>query len=223
MQAVILAAGRGTRLKPLTDAVPKPLVPFCGKPILDQILTALPDTVDETYIVVGHLGDHIREHITSTYHNHPIHIVPQGNTHGTYGAVLSVREYLKDSFLVLNGDDIHSTNELAQLAALPRGIALQQHPMSGYYHHTTADGWLTGFSKDHPTPKRLTSTGAYVLDTSFFDLTPGKVNESEYGIPHTIYKNFTAYPIRAVEFSSWLPINTYEDLMHAKHKFLERV
>ena len=59
MQCVILAAGKGTRLRPLTESCPKPLVKVCGKTLLDHIVEALPSAVDELIMVTGYLEAHI--------------------------------------------------------------------------------------------------------------------------------------------------------------------
>ena len=55
MKAVILAAGRGTRLRPLTDDLPKPMVSLRGVPLLEYTLSILPDQIDQIIIVVGWL------------------------------------------------------------------------------------------------------------------------------------------------------------------------
>ena len=60
MQAVILAAGEGKRMRPLTEELPKPLIPICGRPILSHILEALPEAIEEVHIVIGYKGEMIR-------------------------------------------------------------------------------------------------------------------------------------------------------------------
>ena len=63
MKGVILAAGKGTRMKDLTREMPKPLLEVAGRPVLEHILTGLRDAgVSEVCIIVGYRGDAIRSH-----------------------------------------------------------------------------------------------------------------------------------------------------------------
>ena len=80
MDAIILAAGKGTRLRPYTEKVPKPLLPVQGRPILDWILGALPP-VDRLIVVVNYLGDVIEEYLATQTHlrHRKISLVPSFN------------------------------------------------------------------------------------------------------------------------------------------------
>ena len=60
--AIVLAAGKGTRLKPLTDNIPKPLVRVGGKTLLDHIVESLPSAVEEVIFVTGYMEEKIKEY-----------------------------------------------------------------------------------------------------------------------------------------------------------------
>jgi NDP-sugar pyrophosphorylase family protein len=107
MRAMILAAGKGTRLRPLTDSVPKPLIDVAGRPMIAYPLALLRRAgIQEVVINLHHLGDQIRA------------ALGDGNTHGvrilyseehpildTGGAIAAARDYLVgDTFVVLNAD-----------------------------------------------------------------------------------------------------------------------
>jgi len=77
MQAIILAAGKGTRLRPLTHKIPKTLVSVAGKPILEHTLQALPPQIKEVVLVVGYKGDHIKRHLGDTHAGRKIIYVQQ--------------------------------------------------------------------------------------------------------------------------------------------------
>src|SRR5579859_5901047 len=108
MDAVILAAGLGTRLRPLTLTTPKPMLPIQGRPLLDWTLGALPAAVDRVVVVIHHLGEQIEDYLRRQAHIPQWEVVRQEQPRGTGDAVRSCRQRLgSDTFLVLNGDDLY--------------------------------------------------------------------------------------------------------------------
>jgi NDP-sugar pyrophosphorylase family protein len=105
MQAVILAGGKGTRLKPFTNAIPKPLVPIGDMPILEVILKQLKrDGVTEVVIAVNHLAQLIMAFFgDGSRYGLKIRYSMEDQPLGTAGP-LKLIEGLEDSFLVMNGD-----------------------------------------------------------------------------------------------------------------------
>src|SRR5271170_3440396 len=103
MDAIILAAGLGTRLRPYTEKTPKPLLPVRGRPILDWALGALPAAVDRAIVVVHYLGEQIEAYLAEQKHIPVAEAVWQHTPRGTGDAVRSCRDRLRPgSFLVLN-------------------------------------------------------------------------------------------------------------------------
>lgn len=103
MQAVILAAGRGSRLEPVTDYLPKPLIPFWGRPFLSYLLENLEGLADEVFIVDNPEGE-IREAFGERYGSLPLRHVIQHNPRGTGDAVLQTRGRMDGSFVVMLAD-----------------------------------------------------------------------------------------------------------------------
>src|SRR5262245_26689385 len=105
MDAIILAAGLGTRLRPHTETTPKPLLPVQGRPILDWTLGALPPAVDRVIVVVQYLGEQIEAYLAAQRHVPSFEVVWQGQPpRGTGDAVRKCQGKLRGgSFLVLNG------------------------------------------------------------------------------------------------------------------------
>src|SRR5205814_8066950 len=104
MDAIILAAGLGTRLRPHTLSTPKPLLPVRGRPILDWSLGALPPAVDRVLVVVNYLAEQIEGYLRTQSHRPQWEAVRQEQPRGTGDALRSCRERLRsDTFLVLNG------------------------------------------------------------------------------------------------------------------------
>src|SRR5580693_4348901 len=107
MDAVLLAAGLGTRLRPHTLTVPKPLLPVQGRPILDWTLGALPPVVDRVIVVVHYLADKMEAYLQSQPHFREWATVPQGDPKGTGDALRKCRALVRsEKFLVINGDDL---------------------------------------------------------------------------------------------------------------------
>src|SRR5205085_7995878 len=102
MDAIILAAGLGTRLRPHTLTTPKPLLPVAGRPILDWALGALPREVDRVLVVVNYLAEQIESYLHSQKHFARWEAVRQEVPRGTGDAFLTCRPRLQsDRFLVL--------------------------------------------------------------------------------------------------------------------------
>ncbi len=103
MQAVILTAGRGTRLLPVTNHVPKSLIPFWGRPFVHYLLDNLLGRVDETVLVVAEDGE-LEVALGRSYQGMPLRYVVQSEPEGTGDATLRARHILGEEFVLLLGD-----------------------------------------------------------------------------------------------------------------------
>lgn len=217
MKAIILAAGRGNRLRPLTDTIPKPLITINQIPIIDRLFSSLPDEIDEVVIVVEHLKEKIKEHIGDLFYNRKIFYVDQAHMRGTFGALSSARDLLSpgERFLVVNGDDIYSKEELEMHLHHKRAFGIQKMIMPGYHSiQLTADGSVDGFYPQGDMEKEqgaFVATGSYVADTDIFDTPAVQLRDGEYGLPQTLLSQKDTHPITAVVMKKWLPINSFED------------
>jgi dTDP-glucose pyrophosphorylase len=107
MKAVVLAAGQGTRLRPLTDDRPKPLVEVGGRPLLSYGLDRLAELgVSEFVLVVGYRKEALIEHYDDEYAGVPITYVHQREQKGLAHALLTAESEIDDDFLVFNGDNV---------------------------------------------------------------------------------------------------------------------
>lgn len=110
MKAIILAAGQGTRLRPLTYAIPKPLLPVGGKPVIDYVidnLRACPD-IDEIYVAVSHKAEMIEEYLKHAYASETKIIVVRTPGWETGGDLLTVlkEKQITEPVLVCYGDNV---------------------------------------------------------------------------------------------------------------------
>ena len=107
MKCVILAAGRGERMMPLTTYTPKPLLTVLDEPLINWVLSSLPPKkIDEIIIVVKYRANQIKQYIGKSFENKKIKYV-MGSSRGNAYSFLATRKYLKDErFLLIYGDEI---------------------------------------------------------------------------------------------------------------------
>ncbi len=219
MQCVILAAGKGTRLRPLTDNCPKPLVKVAGKPLLDHIVDALPTAVDELIIVVGYLGDMIKSYCGEEFHGRKVTYVEQIEQNGTARALWLCKDLLHGRFLFMFADDIHGKNDIARVTSYSRGMLTMtsETPERFGVVVRNPDGTLAEMIEKptHP-PSNLVSTGVMVLDDNIFKFEPQSPVNGEYYLTEVIERYAKEYPIAVVEEQLWIPIGYPEDIDRAQ-------
>jgi NDP-sugar pyrophosphorylase family protein len=220
MQAVILAAGEGKRLRPLTLLRPKPLIVVGGRPILEHILDALPNEVDDIILVVGYKADMIKQHFGDIYTGRRITYVRQEIPEGTGHALWLTKPLLKEGrFVFMCGDDIHGARALAEAVAQPLALlaAVHEDPSKFGVLKLNADGTLMSIiEKPEVPPTNLVSTGAMVLDTHIFDYDLVRSENGEYYANHPIGLLAQEHPIMVVKQELWLPIGYPEDIAKAE-------
>lgn len=219
MQCVILAAGKGTRLKPLTDNCPKPLVKVSGRPLIDHIVEALPSAVDELIIVVGYLGDMIKEYCGTEFHGKKVTYIVQEEQKGTAHALWLCKDLLRGRFLFMFADDIHGKADIARMTSYSRALLAKtsDNPERFGVIVRNPDGTLFEIIEKptHP-PSNLVSTGIMVLDDSIFKYEPQTPVNGEYYLTEVIERYARDYPIAVVEEEFWIAIGYPEDITRAE-------
>ncbi len=216
MQAVILAAGKGTRLRPLTDRIPKALVDIKGTPLIEHILSALPKDISEIVVIVGYLADQIQRHVGPLWHGIPVRYVVQDPLDGTGTAIHLAKDLLHGSFLVVNGDDLYDQADLARLCAHPLAILLHQTnaPVSPSAL-VDGQGHFVGLETRPPQGEHHRRVcGAYVLDERFFRYPLAETpvhGHHEFSLPHTLVNAAKDLPIRVEMARFWQPVGTPEE------------
>lgn len=117
-QAIILAAGLGTRLKPFTKAIPKPLLPIKNKPVIQQVINVLAKAgMKKATAVIGYQGNKIRQYLDSQKLPIVINYAYQQQPLGSADALLSARNLInkKEPFMVTAADTIYKPEELKQM------------------------------------------------------------------------------------------------------------
>lgn len=224
MDAILLAGGKGTRMLPLTENTPKPLLEIAGRPIMEWSLRTMRPVADRVLVVVKYLKEQIIAYMHSQDIFERYEFVEQlPEPLGTGHAVQCCAPYLQSpEFLVLNSDDLYSAAAVRRLAEEPLGIlTVQRSDMSRWgVAVTDQDGKLIRLHEKptegtYPTPVAV-NVGAYKLNQRIFAYDLPLSSRGEYEL--TDYVSYLAgqEAISVIHTDFWLPIGTPADLEHAR-------
>ena len=183
MQALILAGGEGTRLRPLTYTVPKPVLPLAGRPHVAYVIDWLVrHGVDDVIVSCGFLAEGMRKGVAELEPGVRIRYAEEPDPRGTAGAIRYAEEMLADRFLVLNGDvlcDLDLSALIAQHERTGAQATIALYPVedpTGYgLVHRHEDGDITEFL-EKPEPEQVDTdeinAGAYLLERSVLERIP---------------------------------------------------
>lgn len=177
--AVVLAAGEGIRLRPLTKYRPKPMLPVTNKPILQHVFDTLVEVgFTEIHVVVGYRSNRVQEYFGFDYEGVPLTYHLQEQQLGSGHAVLQSKEGVGASFLVVNGDQLISPDIVeavvdrhadgTQLAT----IGVVESEMAPQYGAVSLDGDTVTELVEKPGEGdyRLLNAGVYAFENDMFDV-----------------------------------------------------
>ena len=227
MDAIILAAGLGTRLRPHTLTTPKPLLPVRRRPILDWTLAALPPSVERLIVVTHYLAEQVQAYLRGQSHQRNWRTVHQTTPRGTGDAFRSCRGHVTaDRVLVLNGDDLYAAADLAALAEKPAGLLVHavDEPRKFGIVFTRPDGTLERLvEKPDLTGRQMANIGAYLFPQSALDIDLPLSPRGEYEITDAVSAVAASQPVHAVPAKVWLPIGDEAAWRAAEALDLERL
>jgi mannose-1-phosphate guanylyltransferase len=231
VQAVILVGGEGTRLRPLTSTVPKPVVPLVDRPFIVYMLEWLKrHGVEDVILSCGFLATSVRNVLgDGSQLGLRLRFVEEPEPRGTAGALKYAESFLDERFLMLNGDvltDIDLTAQLAQHEATGAVGTLALVPVadpSNYglvrlHDDNAVRGFLEKPSADQ-IDTNLISAGAYVLERSIVDMIePGRNVSIEREIwPRLVGQGLYGFPAHAY----WLDIGTPDRYLQGTFDIIE--
>lgn len=224
MQAVILAAGKGTRMKELTAETPKPLLETAGTTLLEHKFAELPPDIDEIILVIGYQGDKIRERLGDRHGTTKLTYVVQEELNGTMGALACAKGLITGRFIVMMGDDLYARADVEAAIASPDWAMLvwpTKHMAAGGKVVTGESGTVLSIEEgNHEGTEGLMNTNLFALDRRVFDhpMVPKADGSEEYGLPQTILPAAAAahVPLHAINATAWIQVTTPEDLRKAE-------
>lgn len=225
MKAVVLAAGRGTRMRPLTDGRPKPLFPVANVSLVQHLLEGLVSAgVEEAVLVVEYMGDAVRRSLGEEFRGVRLSYVEQSGARGTGEAVRTARHEVDDDFLVVNGDLFVEGEPIRELAG--RGgnaVAVKEVADPEHYGSVVVgDGTVHDLvEKSASPPSNLVNAGIYRFTPEVFDALES-VEPSERGEVELTDAVRRLDGVEAVEVGGfWLDVGYPWDLLEANARALE--
>lgn len=221
MQAVILAAGRGERLRPLTDEMPKPMLPVAGQPILEYTLSILPEEIDEVILVIGYKGEKIKNYFSPSFGFRKLFYVEQPKPLGTAHALLCVKPFLKDKyFLLLYADDLYHPDDLKNCLGNTPALLVKETNRPERFGICLIDenNILCHILEKQPNPlSNLANIGVYFLNQEIFEIPPPIMPNNELNLAGQIGFWAKYRPIKVIKAKFWHPIAYPKDLELAEY------
>ncbi len=228
MKAVLLVGGMGTRLRPLTYRIPKPLLSVMGKPLIMHVIDSIPGEVDEVIVPVGYKKDMMQEYLNSHPPGRRITLVDEPEPLGTGGAVRNVGEHIDGQFLVINGDVITSLDVASFLRfhRAKEGIASislwpVEDPSPFGVAQLDGDQRITRFQEK---PKReeafskLINAGAYALEKEVLDyIGDGFVSMEREVFPKLLDRGMYGFQFEG----HWIDCGTRENVLSAHRTLMD--
>lgn len=222
VKAVLLVGGMGTRLRPLTYRIPKPLVPVMGKPLLMHVIDSLPKEVDEVIIPMSYKKQMIEEYLLRNRPRRKITLVDEPEPLGTGGAVKNVEDRIDGPFLVINGDSISSLDigkflkfHRSKRAFVTISLWPVEDPTPYGVVDLDADKRIKRFQEK---PKReeafsnLINAGVYALEQEILD----HIGKGFVSMEREVFPKILDRGMYGMEFEGyWIDCGRREDLLRA--------
>ncbi len=221
MQAIILAAGEGKRLRPLTDTVPKPMVMVEGRPILEYTLSILPKQIEEVIIVIGYRGEQIKSYFGDSFGRLKLTYVEQKNPKGTGDALRAASPYItSDTFLILQADDLYHPDDLENCIQSTSTILVKEaeHPERFGVCFVGENNRLEHIiEKPETPPTNLVNIGVYFLNNKILEMPEIFLPNGESNLVAQIGALAKQEPIQVIKARFWHPIGYPEDVQSAEY------
>ncbi|GAB0174445.1 MAG: sugar phosphate nucleotidyltransferase [Candidatus Altimarinota bacterium] len=229
MHLVIMAAGEGSRMRPITDNTPKPLIKICGKTLIEHNIEEIVDVFEDIYIIIKYKKECFPEYFGETYKGKKIHYIEQlGDVMGTGAAILSLEGKLHGEFVVVSGDDLYDKNDLQNLIKAKSNTTLvRETPTPELFGIFTRNskGVINGFI-EKPTDRSLgnqVNIGCHKFHSDIFSelklLKPSSRGEIE--ITDFIHKYAQEGKYNVIEAQGrWISIGYPWDLLKANDEII---
>lgn len=224
---VILAAGKGTRLQPLTNTVPKPLLQIAGKSTLEHNLDSLLPYVSEIILVVGYMADTFKSKLGDSYNGVKITYIEQTEQKGTGHAAFLAKDAIQsDECFIMYTDDLYSKDHFEKLSQQRNSIiAAEKEDWQSYgvFEVDEQSNLKRLVEKPESFISNLVNIGMYRLDKAVLD-EYNNIQESKRGemeITDMVTSFSAKTPVKVIPSTDrWLPIQYPWHLLDAAEQIL---
>lgn len=225
-KAVVLAAGAGKRMLPLTLSVPKPLLLINGKAVLDHIFEAFPEEITEAVIVVRYFGEHIKAYCGDVFHGRKIQYA-EGSEKGNAYSLLAAKPFVKsdERIMILYADEIPSAENMHNCLANEYSWLCKEtaRPKAAGVVRFRPDGTIAEIvEKSENPPSNIAAIGLMVLPGAIFDEEPEQNPNGEYYFTSMANKLFPGVKVYAVETKGGCSLTKPEDIPKVEAFLKER-
>jgi len=222
MQAIILAAGKGTRMLPLTETRPKPMLKVANKPILEHNLKQLIDLVDEAILVVGYKKEIIENYFGTNFNGLKIKYVEQKELLGTGNALETAKNDLEEDFIVLSGDDLYFREDIKKVLKKEPCILIKEveNPEDFGVVEIENNEVVNLEEKPENARSNLVNAGLYHLNKEIFTYSLKLSERGEYELTDYIK---SILPIEFVIAERWIPITYPWNLLKANEFLISKI
>ncbi len=231
MKAVILAAGEGTRMHPLTTSCPKVMLSVANRPVLEHIIISAKDAgITDFVCVVGYMGDAVRNYFgNGSSLGVRIDYVEQKEQLGTADAIYAVRDLVEGRFVVLNGDAIIKSSDIRSLMDYKEDIVLAlkklKNPAGYGVVKTKGSEIVEIIEKPEHNIGNLVNAGIYLFPDLIFDTirTTEKSVRGEYEITDSINALVGNVRVSYLMLDTWIDIGRPWNLLDANEYLLSNL
>lgn len=224
---VIMAGGIGTRLKPFTHIMPKPLIPIGNKPLIELIIERfLNSGASEFYLMLNYKANMIKAYFEERPITRNLHYLTEEFPMGTAGSLKKLKEIILSTFIVSNCDIIIKTDYRKIVEFHKQGnydltlVACMQHFKIPYGICSIEEGGCLKAISEKPEFDYLVNTGMYVLEPAILDLIPDNTFFHITQLIDELKKNNRRVGVYPVYENSWIDVGQWEEYRKAI-KYLE--
>lgn len=228
MKAIILAAGEGTRMRPLTLETPKPLLPINGRPILDHIFEALPEEITDVIVVTKYLGEKIKAYLGEKHRGKRVQYA-EGSNRGTAYSFKAAEKFFEkgERFLFLYGDEFPDARSIRKclMRHLSVLVFTSANPKTGGVALLREDDTIAEIEEKPENPKsNIVADGVMVLNTAVFNYMPLPNKKGEFYLTSMVDQFVRKHRVNAVHAEKFLgDITTPGDLKRIESMLVKSI